>query len=59
MKIKNFNSGWGQMVVAHARRRQLVRLGVADVQTMIRNHNDRQSEVMAVYASRGYRVLSA
>lgn len=59
MKIKNFNSGWGQMVVTHARGRQLIRLGVTDVKTKVADHNETQHQIMNVYMSRGYRVWAA
>ena len=58
MKIVNFNPSWCQMVKTHARSRQLTRLGVVDVKTVIASHNDEQTQVMQTYASRGYRVAA-
>ena len=58
MKIVNFNPSWCQMVKTHARSRQLIRLGVADVKTLVTNYNDEQTQVMQTYASRGYRVAA-
>ena len=58
MKIVNFNPSWCQMVKTHVRSRQLTRLGVVDVKTVIASHNDEQTQVMQTYASRGYRVAA-
>lgn len=59
MKIVNFNPSWCQMVSAHARNRQFIRLGVVDVKALVASHNDKQAQVMQAYANRGYRVWAA
>jgi len=52
MKIKNFNSGWGQMTITNARGHLLTRLGVENVPERVLAHNNSQEKRERAYNAR-------
>ena len=52
MKLLNFNSGWGMMMVSNVRVRQMERLGVKNVPARVLTHNNGQENAQRAYEAR-------